>query len=347
VTNRRWLRHFTRKAGHPSLAIMRKPIIALCAVLACLGLWPRAGAAQSYPTRPITIVVPLAAGGPLDTMARIIAEPMRATLGQPIIIENVTGAAGTIGTGRVARAAADGYTLELGFLGTHVFNGAIYQLGYDVEKDFEPIALLSSNPHVVVTRPSLPATDLKGLIAWVRANQQNVSAGSAGAGSSTHMGAILFGNLIAVRMAIIPYRGAAPALQDVIAGQTDLMVDVLSNSLPHIQSGKIRPFAVTAAARVASAPDIPTVDEAGLPGFHMSTWYALFGPKGLPRDVVSKLESAVRAALADPAVQRRCAEVGLAIPPPDQQTPRALAALQRAEIEKWWPIVKAANIKPE
>ena len=263
---------------------MRKPIIALCAALACLGLWPRDGAAQSYPSRPITIVVPLAAGGPIDTMARIIAEPMRAALGQPIIIENVTGAAGTVGTGRVARAAPDGYTLEVGFLGTHVFNGAIYQLGYDVEKDFEPIALLSSNPHVVVTRLSLPASDLKGLIAWLKANQQKVSAGSAGVGSSTHMGAILFGNLIGVRMAIIPYRGAAPAIQDVIAGQTDLMVDVLSNSLPHIQSGKIRPFAITAAARVASAPDIPTVDEAGLPGFHMSTWYALFGPKGMPGD---------------------------------------------------------------
>jgi tripartite-type tricarboxylate transporter receptor subunit TctC len=326
---------------------MKKPIIALCAALGCLGFGPLAAAAQSYPSRPVTIVVPLAAGGPLDTMARIIAEPMRTSFGQPIIIENVTGAAGTIGTGRVARAAADGYTLELGFLGTHVFNGAIYQLGYDVEKDFEPIALLSSNPHVVVTRPSLPAADLEGLIAWMRANQQKLSAGSAGAGSSTHMGAILFGNLIGAHMAIIPYRGAAPALQDVIAGQIDLMVDVLSNSLPHIQSGKVRPFAVTASARVASAPDIPTVDEAGLPGFHMSTWYALFGPKGLPRDVVAKLETAVHVALADPVVQRRCAEVGLAIPPADQQTPQALAALQRAEIEKWWPIVKAANIKPE
>jgi tripartite-type tricarboxylate transporter receptor subunit TctC len=347
VTKRRWLRHFTPAAGHPSLAVMRKPIIALCAALACLGLWPRAGATQSYPSRPITIVVPLAAGGPLDTMARIIAEPMRATLGQPIIIENVTGAAGTVGTGRVARAAPDGYTIELGFLGTHVFNGAIYPTGYDVEKDFEPIALLSSNPHVVVTRTSLPATDLKGLIAWLKDNQQKVSAGSAGAGSSTHMGAILFGNLIGVRMAIIPYRGAAPAIQDVIAGQTDLMVDVLSNSLPHIQSGKIRPFAITAGARVASAPDIPTVDEAGLPGFHMSTWYAVFGPKGLPGDVVTRLDNAVRTALADPAVQRRCAEVGLAISPPEQQTPQALAALQRAEIEKWWPIIKAANIKPE
>jgi tripartite-type tricarboxylate transporter receptor subunit TctC len=347
VTKRRWPRHFTRPAGHPSLAVMRKPIIALCAALACLGLWPRAGVAQPYPSRPITIVVPLAAGGPIDTMARIIAEPMRAALGQPIIIENVTGAAGTVGTGRVARSAPDGYTVELGFLGTHVFNGAIYQLGYDIEKDFEPIALLSSNPHVVVTRLSLPASDLRGLVAWLKENQQKVSAGSAGVGSSTHMGAILFGNLIGARMAIIPYRGAAPAIQDVIAGQTDLMVDVLSNSLPHIQSGKIRPFAVTAAARVASAPDIPTVDEAGLPGFHMSTWYALFGPKGLPRDVVAKLEGAVRTALADPAVQRRCAKVGLAIPPPDQRTPQALAALQRAEIEKWWPIVRAANIKPE
>jgi len=306
-----------------------------------------AAAAQSYPSRPITIVVPLAAGGPLDAMARIIAEPMRATLGQPIIIENVTGAAGSVGTGRVARAAPDGLTLGIGFLGTHVLNGAIYQLNYDVVNDFEPIALLSSNPHVVVANPTVPATDLKGLIGWLRGHQDKISAGTAGVGSTTHMGAVLFANLIGVHLTLVPYRGAAPALQDLIAGQIDLMVDVLANSLPYVQAGKVRPFAVTAATRIASASDIPTVDEAGLPGFYMSTWYALFGPKGLPPDIIARLETAVQAALADPAVQRHCTEVGLAISPPDQQTPQALAALQRAEIEKWWPIIKAANIKGE
>jgi tripartite-type tricarboxylate transporter receptor subunit TctC len=303
--------------------------------------------ADTYPSRPITIVVPLAAGGPLDTIARIIAEPMRASLGQPIIIENVTGAAGSVGAGRVAHAAPDGLTLGLGFIGTHVFNGALYQLNYDVVKDFEPITLLSSNPHVLVANPALPVTDLKGLIAWLRDHPNKASAGNAGVGSSTHIGAVMFGNLIGVRLALVPYRGAAPALQDVIAGQIELMVDVLSNSLPHVQAGRIRAFAVTAPRRATSAPDIPTVDEAGLPGFYISTWYALFGPKGLPDDIVAKLASAVRAALADPAVQRRCSEVGLAIPPPDQQTPQALAALQRAEIDKWWPIIKAANIKAE
>jgi tripartite-type tricarboxylate transporter receptor subunit TctC len=334
------------------VAIMKRltRAIVLCATLAgaAAALSPlQVFAAEPYPSRPITIVVPLAAGGPLDTMARIISEPMRASLGQAIIVENVTGASGTIGAGRVAHSAPDGLTLGLGFLGTHVLNGAIYQLNYDVVKDFEPIALLSSNPHVIVTNPAVPATDLKGLVSWLRAHQDMATVGTAGVGSTTHMGAVLFANLIGVHMAFVPYRGAAPALQDVIAGQTNLMVDVLSNSLPYVQSGKVRSFGVTAAKRVASAPDIPTVDEAGLPGLYISTWYALFGPKGLPHEIVAKLDTAVRAALADPAVRRRCAEVGLAIPPPEEQTPQALAALQRAEIERWWPIVKTANIKPE
>jgi tripartite-type tricarboxylate transporter receptor subunit TctC len=328
------------------MSLMIRALALLAAVAAgAVPLWSRDAAAESYPARPITVVVPLAAGGPLDTMARIISEPLRAALGQPIIVENVTGAGGTVGTGRLARAAPDGYTLGVGFLGTHVFNAAIYQLNYDVVKDFSPIALLSSNPHILVANPALPATDLKGLIAWLRANPATI--GNAGVGSSTHMGAVLLANLIGVHPALVPYRGAAPALQDVIAGQTDMMVDVLSNSIPYVRSGKIRGFAVTAPARAASAPDIPTVDEAGLPGFYISTWYALYGPKGLPPEIVARLETAVRAALADPAVARRCAEVGLAIPPVDQQNAQALAALQRADIEKWWPIIKAANIRPE
>ncbi len=327
---------------------MTRALALLAALAAAVATLPsRQAVAETYPTRPITVIVPLAAGGPLDTMARIISEPLRAALGQPIIVENVTGAGGTVGTGRLARAAPDGYTLGIGFLGTHVFNAAIYQLNYDVVKDFEPIALLPSNPHIVVANLALPAADLKGLIAWLRANQARASIGTAGVGSSTHMGAVLFANLIGVHAALVPYRGAAPALQDVIAGQTDMMVDVLSNSIPHVRSGKLRGFAVTAPTRAASAPDIPTVDEAGLPGFHISTWYALYGPKGLSPEIIARLEAAVRTALADPAVQRRCAEVGLAIPPADQQNAQALAALQRADIEKWWPIIKAANIKPE
>jgi tripartite-type tricarboxylate transporter receptor subunit TctC len=303
--------------------------------------------AQPYPSRPVTIVVPLAAGGPLDTLARILAEPMRAVLGQPVIVENVTGAAGTVGAGRVARAAADGYTIAMGFLGTHVLNGAIYSLSYDVVKDFDPIALISSNPHVIVVNAGLPAKNLREFIAWLKLNADKASAGTAGAGTSTHLGGLLFQQSAGVRFQLIPYRGAAPALQDVMAGQIDLMVDVASNSLPYLQGGKIKAYAVTAPARLASAPDIPTVDEAGLPGFHMTTWYGFFGPKGMPTDVLAKVNAATVNALADGAVGRRLADLGLEIPPRDRQTPEALAAFQRAEIEKWWPIIKAANIKPE
>jgi tripartite-type tricarboxylate transporter receptor subunit TctC len=317
------------------------PMVAIC--LAVGG--GSQGIAQLYPSRPLTMVVPLAAGGPLDTLARILAEPMRAALTQPVIVENVTGAAGTVGMGRVARAAPDGYTIGMGFLGTHVLNGAIYTLPYDVVKDFDPIALVSSNPHLVVARATLPARDLHALIAWLKLNP--ASAGMAGVGSSTHVAGLLFQEVAGVRFQMVPYRGAAPALADVMAGQIDLMVDVASNSLPYLQGEKIKAYAVTAATRLASAPGIPTVDEAGLPGFYMSTWYALFGPKGMPKDIAAKLNAAAIAALADPAVGRRLADLGLDIPPSEQQTPQALATLQHAEIEKWWPIIKAANIKPE
>jgi tripartite-type tricarboxylate transporter receptor subunit TctC len=323
-----------------------RPLFSLIAiVLAAVCISP--AWAQLYPSRPVTIVVPLAPGGPLDTLARILAEPMRVSLGQPVIVENVTGAAGTVGTGRVARAAPDGYTIAMGFLGTHVLNGAIYTLPYDVVKDFDPIALISSNPHVIVVNAGLPAKNLREFIAWLKLNADKASAGTAGAGTSTHLGGLLFQQSAGVRFQLIPYRGAAPALQDVMAGQIDLMVDVASNSLPYLQGGKIKAYAVTASARLASAPDIPTVDEAGLPGFHMTTWYGFFGPKGMPGDVLAKLNGATVNALADGAVGRRLADLGLEIPPRDWQTPEALAAFQRAEIEKWWPIVKAANIKPE
>jgi tripartite-type tricarboxylate transporter receptor subunit TctC len=317
----------------------------IAVVLAAIRISP--AWAQPYPSRPVTIVVPLAAGGPLDTLARILAEPMRASLGQPVIVENVTGAAGTVGTGRVARAAPDGYTIAMGFLGTHVLNGAIYSLPYDVVKDFDPIALISSNPHLIVANVALPAKNLREFIAWLKLNADKASAGTAGAGTSTHLGGLLFQQSAGVRFQLVPYRGAAPALQDVMAGQIDLMVDVASNSLPYLHGGKIKAYAVTAAARLASAPDIPTVDEAGLPGFHMTTWYGFFGPKGMPGDVLAKLNAATVNALADGAVDRRLADLGLEIPPRDRQTPQALATLQRAEIDKWWPIIKAANIKPE
>ena len=238
-------------------------LIAIAVVAAC-----GAASAQVYPSRPITMVVPLAPGGPLDTIARILAEPMRTFLGQPVIVENVTGAAGTIGTGRVARATPDGYTFGMGFLGTLVLNGAIYTLPYDVVTDLEPIALISSNPHVIVANAALPATNLRELIGWLKLNSDKASAGTAGAGTTTHLGGLLFQQSAGVRFQLVPYRGAAPALQDVMAGQINLMIDVASDSLPFLQSGKIKAFAVTANTSLASAPEIPTVDEAGLPGFY-------------------------------------------------------------------------------
>jgi tripartite-type tricarboxylate transporter receptor subunit TctC len=303
--------------------------------------------AQTYPSRPLTIVVPFSAGGPTDTIGRIMAERMRGPLGQTVIVENVTGAAGSIGVGRVARAAADGYTISIGHWSTHVVNGAIYSLPYDVFNDFEPISLIASNPQLVVTKLGVPATNLKELIAWAKANQDKLSVGTAGAGSASHVSGVYFQNTLGARFQFIPYRGAAPAMQDVVAGQVDLMFDQAANSLPQVRGGKVRAYAVTAKTRLASAPDIPTVDEAGLPEFYIAVWHALWAPKGTPKDVTAKLTAAVRESLADPVVQKRLVELGQDIPPPEFQTPEALAAHHKAEIAKWWPIIKAANIKGE
>jgi tripartite-type tricarboxylate transporter receptor subunit TctC len=306
-----------------------------------------AAAAQPYPSRPITIVVPFAAGGPTDTLARILSERMRQSLGQTIIIENTTGAAGSIGVGRVVRAAPDGYTVGIGHWSTHVVNGAIYPLTYDMLKDLDPVVLLPANPQLIVTKPNVPAKDLKELIAWVKENQSKISGGTAGAGSASHIGGIYFQQKTGTSYPFVPYRGTGPAIQDLIAGQIDIMCDQSSNSLPQVQSGKIRAFAVTANKRLPSAPDIPTVDEAGLPGFYISVWHGLWVPHGTPKEAIQKLTAAAQDALADPAVQKRLAELGQEIPPRDRQTPEGLHALHKAEIDKWWPIIKAANIKAE
>jgi tripartite-type tricarboxylate transporter receptor subunit TctC len=315
-------------------------IIAASAGLA--GAW-----AQSFPSRPITMVVPFAAGGPTDTIARIMAEGMRTSLGQSVIIENATGAAGSLGVGRVARAAPDGYTIGIGHWSTHVVNPAVYPLQYDVLTDFEPISLIANNPQLIVSKNAVPAKDLKELIAWVKANQAKVTQGTAGAGSASHIGGIYFQNLTGTKFQFVPYRGAAPVMQDLLAGQIDLTFDQAANSLPQVRAGQIRAYAVTAKTRIASAPDIPTVDEAGLPGFYIAVWHALWVPKGTPKDVVAKLLVATQAALANPTVQKRLADLGQDLPPPEQQNPEALRAHHKAELEKWTPIIKAANIKLE
>jgi len=315
----------------------------------CVLLWGgiAAASAQVYPSRPITMVVPFAAGGPVDTVARILSEPMRATLGQSIIVENVTGAAGSIGVGRVARAAPDGYTLSIGHWSTHVVNGAIYPLPYDLLRDLEPIVLLPSNPMIVVSKSAVPAKNLNEFVGWIKANEGKVSAGTAGAGSATHVAGVYFQNITGTRFQFVPYRGTGPALQDLVAGQIDFIVDQASNSLQHVRDGKIRAYAVTASARLPSAPDIPTVAEAGLPSLDISVWYGLWAPKGTPKEIIAKLNAAAVQALSEPAVRQRFAELGLDMPPRDRLTPEALAAYQKAEIEKWWPVIKDANIKTE
>ncbi|HMH19783.1 MAG TPA: tripartite tricarboxylate transporter substrate-binding protein [Burkholderiales bacterium] len=306
-----------------------------------------AASGQGYPSRPITLVVPFAAGGPVDTIARIVAVPMGRTLSQTVLVEDVVGAAGTIGVGRVARAAPDGYTLSIGHWSTHVVNGAVYALPYDLLRDLEPLAMIASNPLMVVANPSVPAQDLKELIAWLKANPGKASAGTAGAGSASHVGGVYFRNATATQFEFIPYRGTGPAMQDLVGGRIELMFDQASNSLPQVRSGKIRAYAVTAKTRLAAAPEIPTVDDAGLPGLYVSIWYGIWAPKGTPRDIVAKLNAAIVAALADPNVRERLAALGQEIPPREQQTPEFLAAFHKAEVEKWWPLIKAAGIKGE
>jgi tripartite-type tricarboxylate transporter receptor subunit TctC len=303
--------------------------------------------AQTYPNKPVTIIVPFAAGGPSDAMSRIMGERMKTSLGQPFLIENVTGAAGSIGVGRSVRAAPDGYTMSFGHLGTHVANAAIYPLSYDMLTDLEPVVMLPSNPMVVVSRNSLPAATLQELIAWLKANQDKATAGTAGAGSGSHIAGVYMQTLTGLRFQYVPYRGTAPALTGLVSGQIDIIVDQASNSMQQIRGGNIRAYAITDRKRLAAAPDIPTTDEMGLPGFHMTLWSGFWVPKGTPKDIVDRLNAAAVEALADPAVRSRLNDLGLEIPTPDQLTPEALGKWHRAETAKWIPIIKAANIRPE
>lgn len=321
---------------------MRKAIWAALAALMTIG---GQAAAQSFPSRPITIIVPFSAGGPSDAMARILAERMKTTLGETLLVENVTGAGGSVGVGRAVRSPADGYTISFGHLGTHVANGAIYKLGYDLVADLEPVALLPSNPMIIVSKKEVPATSLKEFVAWLKAQPSPPTAGTAGAGSGSHIGGLYFENVAGVKLQYVPYRGTGPAMNDLVAGQIDLIVDQTSNSITQVRAGNIRAYAITDSRRVESAPDIPTVDEAGLPGFHMTLWSGLWVPKDTPKDVVAKLNAAAVEALNDPAVRKQLENLGLQMPPADQLTPAALGAWQKAEIAKWWPMIKAANVK--
>jgi tripartite-type tricarboxylate transporter receptor subunit TctC len=322
---------------------MKRAILA--AAILALGL---GGAqAQTYPSRPITIIVPFAAGGPTDVIGRALAEKMRATLGQPVLIENVTGAGGSLGVARAVQAAPDGYTISMGNTGTHVASGAIYPLKFDLLTDLEPLALIATNPMVVVTKNALPAKNLSELIAMLKANPGQVPTGTAGVGSASHLAGVYFQVVSGTKLNFVPYRGTGPAMQDLVAGQIDMIVDQTSNSINQVRAGSIKAYVVSDEKRLAGAPDVPTAAEAGLPAFQVAVWNGFWLPKGTPKDVTAKLSAAVIEALADTTVRKRLADLGLDIPAPAQQTPEALGKYHKAEVEKWWPIIKAANIKPE
>ncbi len=306
-----------------------------------------AASAQNYPSRPVTMVVPFPAGGSSDPIGRALAEGMRAALGQAVIVENVSGASGNLGVGRVARAAPDGYTLSLGSWPTHVLNGAVFNLPYHPLNDFEPVALVSEQPLFIIARKTVPANSLTEFIAWLKANPDKAMQGTGGIGTASHVAGVLFQKASDTDVQYVPYRGSAPAMQDLLAGQIDMMIDMAASSGAQVRAGAVKAYAVTAKRRSAAAPDVPTVDEAGLPGYYVTSWHALWAPKGTPAAVIGRLNAAVAAALADPAVRKRLADIGQEIFPPEQQTPDAMRAYHQAEIDKWWPIIKAANIKAE
>jgi tripartite-type tricarboxylate transporter receptor subunit TctC len=324
---------------------MRK---ALTIATILLGLvWSGIAAAQPYPSRPITVIVPFAAGGATDGLARYLAEQMRPILGQAFVIENVAGAAGTLGVGRAVRSPADGYTLSIGTSTTHMLTGGLYALPFDLLRDLEPVILIGSEPLLIVGKKAFPADDLKGMIAWLKANPDKASVGIAGVGATGHLTGISFQKETGTNFQFVPYRGNGPAMQDLVSGQIDFMIEPSSNFRSLLAAGSVKPLAVTGKARLKSSPDIPTADEAGLPGFVTTLWYGLWVPKDTPKEIIAKLNATMMQVLGDPSVQKRYGELGIEIAPPAQQSPEALRSYQKQEAERWWPIIKASGIKVE
>ena len=320
-------RAFLRVAGIPAIAA------------------PFGARAQAFPSKPVTIVVPFSAGGPLDTLCRILAEPMQASLGQSVIIDVIAGAGGSIGITKVARSAPDGYTLISGNQGSHITLGAVQTVSFDLLRDFAPVGVFATTSQLVLVRNTLEARTLGDLVAMAKASPGKLTSGGGGYGTVSHTSLLLFQQMSGTQVQYIPYRGAAPALQDLMAGQIDMLVDQPSNSLPQVLAGKVRALAVTAPRRIPAAPDIPITDEAGLAGFYTSVWQAIWVPRGTPEEVIARLNKAMRDALADPKVRQRFTDLGQEIPPTEQQTPRWLDELQKSEVEKLVPLIKAAKVK--
>jgi tripartite-type tricarboxylate transporter receptor subunit TctC len=329
------------------MKLRRRKFLQLAGGAAAMPVLSRIAAADTYPSRPITIVVPFSAGGATDVIARVLADRMGKSFGQSIIVENVTGAAGSIGVARVVRAAPDGYTLSVGTLTTHVLIGGLYKLDFDLLGDLAPIAELASEPLLICVKNSLGIKTLKDFITWLKANPGKASVGIPGAGSTGNLAGIAFEKATGTTFQFVPYRGDAPAVQDLMAGQIDMMIEPASNSVAQVLAGTITALAVPAETRHPSLPDVPTTDEAGLPGFYASIWFGFWAPRDTPKDIIAKLNAATVESLADPDVQSRLAKLGQQVVSRDRQTPAALAALQKSEAEKWWPIIKAANIKTE
>ena len=329
------------------MKVPRRQLLHLAAGAAALPAASRFASAQVYPSRPITIIVPVPPGGVADPIARILADHLTVTLGQPVVVENVTGAGGSIGVARAARAAPDGYTVSIGNWLSHVGASAVYPVQYDVLRDFEPVSLLTNSPILITGRKDFPANNLSELIAWLKANPNTASVATVGAGSASHVSGVYFARATDTRFQFVPYRGGGPAVQDEVAGHVDLMFNEATGALPYVLSGQIKTYAVLAKTRWFAAPQIPTSEEMGVPGLNISFWHGLWVPKGTPTEIVLKLDAAIVDALADPTVRKRLTDIGQEIFPRDRQTPEALYAFHKAETEKWWPIIKGAGIKNE